>query len=58
MQKDCYTCCWAVCTVRGVICSNIWYDFHVDKLLGTVAFPCDGWEREQRKLVNEHERTI
>lgn len=56
MEKDCYTCRWAVCTAQGIICRNIWFGFPVD-LLCSVPFPCDGWEKES-KLVNDYERTI
>ena len=55
-MHDCYTCRWAVPTVRGVVCVNIWYDFHIEKLLGAVPFPCDGWEREESWC--KHERTV
>lgn len=57
-MKDCYTCRWAVWTAQGVICKGTWFGFLIETLLGSVPFPCDGWERERGKLVNEHERTI
>ena len=57
MEKDCYTCRWAVCTAQGIICRNIWFGFPDLDLLRSVPFPCDGWEKE-RNLVNEYERTI
>lgn len=58
MQKDCYTCRWAVRTAQGVVCTNIWLGFPIKSLLLFAPFPCCGWEREQGKLVNERERTI
>lgn len=57
-MKDCYTCRWAVWTAQGVICRSIWLGFPIETLLGSAPFPCDGWEREQGKQVNERERTI
>lgn len=56
-MKDCYTCHWAVWTVQGVICKSIWFGFPIQALLGSVPFPCDGWEKE-RKLVSVYERTV
>ena len=56
-MKDCYTCFWAVWTAQGVICRNIWFGFPIQTLLGSVPFPCDGWEKDG-KLVNEIERTV
>lgn len=57
MQQDCYTCRWAVRTAQGIICRSIWFGLPIEALLVSVPFPCDGWEKE-RKLVNEHERTV
>lgn len=57
MEKDCFTCRWAVSTDKGIICRNIWFGFPNLDLLSSVPFPCDGWEKERNK-VSDHERTI
>lgn len=55
---DCFTCRWAVHTVQGVFCISIWYGYPIETLLSYVPYPCDGWEFDNRKLVNESERTV
>lgn len=55
---DCYTCRWAVPTAQGILCKSIWYGYPIEALLASVPYPCDGWAYDNRKLVNERERTV
>ena len=57
MERDCFTCRWALCTAQGIICRNIWFGFHDLDLLASVPFPCDGWEKEINKVI-DYERII
>lgn len=48
VTRDCYTCCWAVRTARGVICKSIWYGYPIESLLASVSYPCDGWKYDKK----------